>query len=91
LLATASDASLRDGAKAVALAGQANQLTGGGNPIILRTLAAAYAEAGRYDDAAATARKALNQAQAQKNDQLAAALQEEIKLYQSARPLRETK
>jgi tetratricopeptide (TPR) repeat protein len=91
LLATASDASWRDGAKAVALAGQANQATGGGDPIILRTLAAAYAEAGRYDEAAATARKALAQAQAQKNDKLAAALQEEIKLYQSARPLRETK
>ncbi len=90
LLATASDASFRDGAKAVALAGQANQLTAGGDPILLRTLAAAYAEAGRYEDAVATARKALTQAQAQNNGKLAATLQEEIKLFQAARPLRET-
>ena len=45
---TTSDASLRNGAKAVALAKQGNQLSGGGNPMILRTLAAAYAEEGNH-------------------------------------------
>jgi Flp pilus assembly protein TadD len=90
LLATASDASLRDGARAVALAEQANQSTGGGNPIILCTLAAAYAEAGRYDEACATARKALTEAQAQKNDKLAGAVQEQLKLYEAGRPMRQT-
>jgi tetratricopeptide (TPR) repeat protein len=91
VLATASDASLRDGPKAVALGEQANQATGGGNPRILSTLAAAYAEAGRYDEATATARKALILAEAQKDDKLARALQEEIQLYKAGHPMRKTK
>ncbi len=91
LLATASDATLRNGARAVALAGQANQLTGGADPIILRTLAAAYAEAGRYDEAAATARKALNQNDAQKNENLDASLRQDIKLFEARLPIRESK
>jgi superkiller protein 3 len=91
LLATAADPSLRDGAKAVALAGQANQAAGGGDPIILCTLAEAYAEAGRFAEASATARKALPLAQAQKNDKLAGALQEQIKLYDAGRPVRQAK
>jgi tetratricopeptide (TPR) repeat protein len=90
VMATATDASLRDGAKAVALAEQANNLTGGGNPAILCTLAAAYAEAGRYDAAVATAGKALAQAEAQSNNALAGALQEEIRLYEAGRPMRGT-
>ncbi|MGA3181760.1 MAG: tetratricopeptide repeat protein [Verrucomicrobiota bacterium] len=46
LLATTPEASLRDGAKAVALAAQANQLSGGGNPLVLHTLAACSAHPG---------------------------------------------
>jgi len=88
VLATAADASLRDGAKAVALAGQANQATGGGNPMVLCTLAAAYAETGRFAEASATARKALDLAQAQKDDKLAGALQDQIELYDAGRPMR---
>ncbi len=91
LLATASDESLRNGAKAVALAEQANQLTGGGNPIIQCTLAAAYAETGRYDKATAIAQKALEQAKAQKNDGLTGALEKEIKLFEAGLPMRESK
>ena len=91
VLATASDPSLRNGAKAVALAEQANQLTGGGNPNMLCTLAEAYAEAGRFDDASAAARKALSQAQAQKDDKLAGALQEQLKLYAAGSPVRRPK
>ena len=90
VLATAADPSLRNGARAVALAEQANQAMGGRNPVFLCTLAEAYAEAGRFDEAVATARKALVHAQAQKNDKLAGALQEQIKLYQAGRPLRQS-
>ena len=90
VLATAPDASLRNGPRAVALAEQANQAVGGGNPIILRTLAEAYAEAGRFGEASATARKALAQAQAQKDDKLAGALQEQIKLYEAGLPVRQS-
>ena len=89
LLATAPDASLRNGARAVTLAERANQLSGGGNPIVLHTLAAAYAEAGHYGDAAATARRALEFAAAQKNDDLTAKLQMEITLYEADKPVRD--
>jgi protein O-mannosyl-transferase len=88
-LATTSDSSLRNGTKAVALAEQANQLSGGGNPAILRTLAAAYAEAGSYGKAGDTARRALALAVEEKNDALAVVLQKEIQLYQANRPVRQ--
>jgi Tfp pilus assembly protein PilF len=89
LLAATPDAALRDGAKAVALATQASQSSGGGNPAVLRTLAAAYAEEANFGAAAATARRALELAARQKQDALAAALQREIKLYEANTPLRE--
>ncbi|MGD1085372.1 MAG: tetratricopeptide repeat protein, partial [Verrucomicrobiota bacterium] len=81
LLATTPDGSLRDGAKAVALAAQANQLSGGGNPMMLHTLAAAYAEEGNYGLATVTARRGLELAVAERNEALAATLQKEIQLY----------
>ena len=91
VLATATDPTIRNGAKAVALAEQANQATQGANPVFLRTLAAALAEAGRYPEAASTARKAIGLAQAQKDEKLTAALQAEVKLYDGGSPLREIK
>jgi tetratricopeptide (TPR) repeat protein len=87
LLATAPEASLRNGAKAVELARQANLLTGGENPVILRTLAAACAEAGRFSEAVETAQHALRMAEAQSNIVLAGALQSELLLYQAGSPL----
>jgi tetratricopeptide (TPR) repeat protein len=89
LLATASDASLRNGAKAIALAERANQLNGGSNAPVLHTLAAAYAETGRFGDATATARRALELATAQKNEDLTAQLPNEIKLYEADKPMRD--
>lgn len=89
LLATTPDASVRNGPKAVALAEQANQTTGGANAFVLHTLAAAYAATGRYGEAAAIARRALELAAAQKNDDLAARLPKEIKLYETNQPLRD--
>jgi tetratricopeptide (TPR) repeat protein len=89
LLATALDASLRQGAKAVALAERANQLNGSTNAAVLHTLAAAYAETGRYGDATATARRALELAVAQSDDDLAVALRREIELYEADKPTRD--
>jgi tetratricopeptide (TPR) repeat protein len=86
LLATTPDTKLRDGPKAIALATQANQLSKGGNPVILQTLAVIYAQAGNYGEAASTARRALELALAQNQDALAAALQKEIKLYETNTP-----
>jgi tetratricopeptide (TPR) repeat protein len=89
LLSTAPDASLRNGAKAIALAENASRLSANGNPLILQTLAAAYAEKGSYALAAVTARHALELAVTQKNDALAATLQKEIKLYEANTPERD--
>ena len=86
LLATCAEAPLRNGAKAVELARRANSLTGGENPVIFRTLAAAFAEAGRFSEAVETAQRALQLAGAQSNTKLAGALQSEIELYQAGIP-----
>jgi hypothetical protein len=59
MLATAPEAGLRNGAEAVRLAEKANALTGNEHPAMLTTLAAAYAEAGRFGDAIRTAETAI--------------------------------
>jgi protein O-mannosyl-transferase len=56
---------LRNGARAVEMAGRACALTGQNRPAMLLTLAAAYAEAGRFNDAEATAEKAEASARTQ--------------------------
>jgi len=83
ILATSPEASLRDGPKAVELAQQANSKLGGENPPILHTLAAAYAEAGRFPEAIDTAQRALGLAEKQGNDGLAHHLRLELQLYQA--------
>jgi len=85
--ATCPDASWRNGVKAVQLAQKANQLSGGQNPAILRTLAAAYAEAGRFPEALTTAQKALRLVESQTNAApMANDLQMQIKCYQAGAP-----
>jgi tetratricopeptide (TPR) repeat protein len=86
VLATSPDPSVRNGTKAVELAGQTDRLSGGRNPAMAATLAAAYAEAGRFAEAITTARRALQLATGQNNATLAAALEAELKLYQAGIP-----
>jgi protein O-mannosyl-transferase len=86
LLATSGQASLRNGEKAVQLARQANELAGGKNPVILGTLAAAFAEAGKFGDAVQSAQKAIALAQAAVRQDLAAQLNDELKHYEAGRP-----
>ena len=62
LLATAADPSLRNGDEAVRLAEKACALTGYRNTSVVSTLAAAYAEIGRFDEAITTAEKACDMA-----------------------------
>jgi protein O-mannosyl-transferase len=88
LLATTPDDSLRNGARAVALAEQVDT-SSGGTAGVLHTLAAAYAAAGRYGEATATARRALELAVAHKNEDLTAKLPNEIKLYEADKPMRD--
>ena len=85
-LATCPQASLRNGNQAVALAERANQLTGYANPVVLDTLAAAYAEAGRFPEAVKTAQQALHLAEAQSNTTLAGSIQPQLQLYQAGQP-----
>ena len=88
ILATSSDASLRDGAKAVELASYVARRTGHPNAIVLRTLAAGYAETGRFSEAISAAQQALQLAISQGNSPLAADLQRNIDSYQMNLPLR---
>ncbi|HEX3619812.1 MAG TPA: tetratricopeptide repeat protein [Candidatus Udaeobacter sp.] len=86
LLATSPDPSLRNGPEAVLLAEQASRSSDGKRPLALRILAAAYAEAGRFSEAKATAHEALQAADDQGNAALSDFLRREIALYESGQP-----
>jgi tetratricopeptide (TPR) repeat protein len=86
LRATASDPGFRNGNEAVRLAERACSLTQYKDPFLITTLAAAYAEAGRFDDAVVTARKAHAMALAQGLKELAAQEEQLLELYKSGRP-----
>jgi tetratricopeptide (TPR) repeat protein len=88
LLATSPEASLRNGPKALALARQLDRLSGGNNPTLLDTLAAAHAETGQFPEAVDAAQRALALALAQNNTALAETLRQHIKLLQAGSPLR---
>lgn len=87
--ATSSDPTLRNGSEAVAFAQKAYEISGGRNALVLRTLAAAEAESGRFDDAIANAERARELAQAQQNSGLVAELEATILLYKTHTPLRD--
>jgi tetratricopeptide (TPR) repeat protein len=89
LLATSSTASLRNGDKALELARQANQLSGGANPLVLGTLAAAYAETRQFERAIEIAQAASQLAKMQGESALVARLQQETELYKMSLPYRE--
>ena len=85
LLATASDPGLRNGKEAVRLAERACQLTQNKNAALGYTLAAAYAEAGRFADAVATAQKAREVALEQGLNEIVARNEPLLELYKSGR------
>jgi tetratricopeptide (TPR) repeat protein len=60
LLATSSDAALRNGPEAVQLAEHGCAVTSRRDPMLLATLAAAYAEAGKFSEAINAAQEALS-------------------------------
>jgi tetratricopeptide (TPR) repeat protein len=89
ILATCPDGHYRDGAEAVRLAERACDLDQRKTPLYVGTLAAAYAEAGRFPEAVATAETAEQLASqagltavADKNSQL-------LELYQAGKPYRD--
>jgi tetratricopeptide (TPR) repeat protein len=85
LRVTAPDLGLRNGPEAVRLAERACQLTQQNDAESITTLALAYAEAGRFDDAVVTARKARAVALAQGQTEVAARNEQLLELYKSGR------
>jgi protein O-mannosyl-transferase len=90
MLATNPNASIRNGVEAVELAQRAVRLSKEQEPAVLGTLAAAYAEAGRFAEAVQTARKALELATQQNKKPLSQSVEAKIRLYEAAIPFRET-
>ncbi|HEV2330857.1 MAG TPA: tetratricopeptide repeat protein [Verrucomicrobiae bacterium] len=86
-LATSPDATARDGARALVIAENLNRQRPD-DPIILRTLAAAYSETGHFPEAVTTAKRALDLARNQSRATLGGQLQAEIEHYESGNPCR---
>jgi tetratricopeptide (TPR) repeat protein len=87
-LATSADPSQRNGSEAVQLAERAESVSSRSDkhPTVLRILAAAYAEAGRFGGAKETAQQALQEAEKQGDSSLSSTLRDEIALYELALP-----
>jgi Flp pilus assembly protein TadD len=85
-LATNPGASIRNGPKALQLARQADELSGGNNPIVLRTLAAACAEDGRFSTALIVVGRAIELAATRHNVPLMDSLEAQSNLYEAGQP-----
>jgi tetratricopeptide (TPR) repeat protein len=88
LLAAVDDASIHNAQKAVEFAQRGCELTSYKDPMLLDTLAVAYAAAGRFE-AKATAEKALNIAKETGRENLVVGIQERIKFYEAGQPYRQ--
>lgn len=86
LLATAADPALRDGPEAVRLAEKACTLTQFQNISTISTLAAAYAEAGRFDEAVAAAERACAMSETQGQAGLLAGNRQMLDYFRQGRP-----
>ncbi len=89
LLSTAPEPALRNGAEAVRLASHGVELTHQQDPMLLGTLAAAFAEAGDFDKAVATEQRARELARNLGNSQLVALLEGRLALFQQHTPIRQ--
>lgn len=89
LLATSPDPGVRDGQAAFALARRVAEDSGGDDPQVLDTLAAAEAELGRFPEASRTAARAAALARTSGRPGLAAAIDERAAAYRDGRPHRE--
>ena len=90
ILAANLDPQLRNGPEAVKFAEQACQLTESKEPLLVGTLAAAYAEAGRFPEAIQLASRALEFANNKGDKTLADVLRSRLKLYQANLPYHES-
>lgn len=90
LLATCEDPNYRAATQAVELAERGCKLTAYKEPRLLDTLAAAYAEAGRFDEAVRTAERALELAKLSGEGQLAANIGKRLELYRQGQAYHES-
>ncbi len=90
VLAANEDAAVRNGAEAAALAERAMDLSGGVLPAVLDTLAMAYAEVGRFDDAVKSEQTAAELLKTSKDSIAISEAAQRLALYQARRPFRET-
>jgi tetratricopeptide (TPR) repeat protein len=88
VLATHPEPLYRNGFQAVKHAEKADQLSGGKNPVILKTLAAAYAETGQFSNAIRIAEAAI--ARTQPADPSTTNLRDQLAFYQKNQPWRES-
>jgi len=89
ILATHSDPKFHDPQEAVSLALRACELADYQDPGFLDTLAAAYAAAGRFSDAVATAEKAVQIIASGDNKQRLQKIQNRLDLYRQQQPYRQ--
>lgn len=85
MLATCADARVRDAREAISLAERAVSLSSRRDPAALDALAAAYAAAGRFDEAVATAQGAADRL-AGRDTTDASVIAQRIALYRERRP-----
>ena len=90
-LAASPDDTIRNGPLAVQLAEHAAGVCPSPEPIVLDTLAAAYAEVGRFDDAVRVAYMALTVASQKGQSPFTEALRARIKFYSQRKPMRDTR
>ena len=88
VLATSPKSDVRNGPEAVQLAEQVCRDTAHRVPSLLGTLAAAYAEAGRFDEAVATTHEAVELALKLRKTDLAEQLEQRLRDYTARRPYR---
>jgi spermidine synthase len=88
LLATSNDPQLRNAEEAVRWAQRAAEMTGDESPVVLDTLAAAYAAAGRFDRAVEAAKKAIDLRVQSGQLEIAHKIRQRLRLYENDQPYR---
>jgi tetratricopeptide (TPR) repeat protein len=91
VLATWPETQVRNGAKAIELAEHANRMTQNKNPVFARTLAAAYAEMGRFEDAINAAENALRSATTSGNTSLVDEIRDQLVVHRAGHPFRDNR
>ena len=88
-LATCPKASVRNGARAVELALRAVQIIGSQDPTVMGTLAAAYAEAGRFKEAIEIEEKAYSLSKSMEDAEATEWHSQLLESYRAGEPYRE--